>query len=154
MVGANHDNSPVSPAVGTVSARFRVLKHWWILVWGFALVIVISCLILGSMSLFNICWLSQIFKNPMNLITGQYLTVLGMLTAVTIAIVSWIYNQGINNRQKGYSDLLDAIAGLKTMTLEMNANFKRLSVQDQDAVRELCAATPHIIETLSKLTPG
>ncbi|MGD0855333.1 MAG: hypothetical protein ABSA18_05960 [Dehalococcoidia bacterium] len=130
-----------------------MLKHWWILVWGLALVIVISCLILRDIFQIDIYQLLYILNNPMNLMAGQYLTVLGMITAVTIAIVSWIYNQGINNRQKGFSDLRDAIAGLKTMALEMGLSFKQVQRPYQDILREWCAETPMFIKTLCEITP-
>jgi hypothetical protein len=123
-----------------------------IIIWALALVIIIAYLVLT-----NIC---QIYLNTagcsasLTALFGQYITILGMLTAVSVAIMSWIYNQGINSSQKGFGDLRTATSRLQINLVDMNQNFNRAATQHQPFLHVWADATASIILRLNEITPA
>jgi hypothetical protein len=131
----------------------KILRNPWITIWTIGIFIGLVLIIL--ITIFNVQIPFQCFLN--NLITGlfgQYLAALGMLTAVSVAIMSWVYNQGINSRQKGFSDFRNATSDLNMNAVEMLQNLGRASTTHQLFLHEWAGATSDLVNRLNQITPG
>src|SRR4030042_5536686 len=117
-----------------------IIRNPWIIIWMAS--VFIGIVIFGLLYLFSIQTAFPCFSN--NFISwffGQYIAVLGMLTAVSVALMSWIYNQGIHNRQKGFTDFRNATSDLNMNAVAMLQNLKRASSTNQVLLHQWAGAT-------------